>query len=656
MLAASTVLLSLLACTSKDGVLDTGVPVGDTGCTPVLWTLDLDGDGWAGDATRMQCDAPAEYSEALGDCNDDDVSVHPDAEEVCDGVDNDCDGVIDPPDQTWYTDADGDGYGDPDSAVEDCAQPVDAVSDATDCDDGRADAWPGADEVWYDGIDQDCAGGDDFDADGDGEQSDAYGGVDCQDWNATVGTFAEEVCGDYIDEDCDGVAEACSLGPLLTIDEADFVLDGEYSHNYYGLSLTIGQDLTSRGDALVVASIDHGYDDGDEVHVYSYAGGVLSRVATITATEELAALGYVIHDDGDYSGDGVPDLALNQNEAVAYGYDGPGQVFVFSAPLSGTLSVDDADLRIEGTVNNSWWGQGLSTSMDWGRGSLVVAVGGSGWDYSLDTGTVEQGGRVSVLETDSTTVSVDDDVARIECGYENCGLGDVVLAADVDGDGVDDLLTRARYLGDVGDPGMLGVLFGPFDGTVDIEDADGGLVSVRDDRVGRELESVGDIDADGVTDFLVPAVGCELYDERGGCLYLYSGAELADLAETGEAASATLAGFGEDTEVGFTISHGDINGDGALDVLSAYHESDEYADLAGRAWLWYGPLSGTQTTGDADVQIQGAEEDVFLGWDLSATGDLDGDGCDDIAASEVLWDSAEYEDAGRVGVWLGPCL
>lgn len=92
-------------------------------------------------------------------------------------------------------DGDGDGYEPPE-----------------DCDDEDRSVHPGASEVPYNGVDEDCDGGDLVDVDGDGWDADVVGGEDCADANAQIHPDAEEACGDGRDNDCDGhTDEGCSV-------------------------------------------------------------------------------------------------------------------------------------------------------------------------------------------------------------------------------------------------------------------------------------------------------------------------------------------------------------------------------------------------------------------------------------------------------------
>ncbi|MFH1463219.1 MAG: MopE-related protein [Pseudomonadota bacterium] len=90
-----------------------------------------------------------------------------------------------------WLDRDGDGYSAPDG----------------DCDDGDASVYPGAPEIPCDGVDQDCDGADLLDADGDGYDSDAFGGTDCDDSDPAVHPGAVELCLDGVDNDCDGFVD-----------------------------------------------------------------------------------------------------------------------------------------------------------------------------------------------------------------------------------------------------------------------------------------------------------------------------------------------------------------------------------------------------------------------------------------------------------------
>ncbi|MES2642576.1 MAG: MopE-related protein [Myxococcota bacterium] len=189
---------------------------------------DFDGDGFGNpDAVSVSCDAPSGYVQNGNDCDDSENDAYPGATEVCDEIDNDCNGVIDEGvTSTWYADADGDTYGDLDAPTNACDRPDGAVLDATDCDDTTSNAYPGNAEV-CDEIDNNCDGTVDegvtttYYADFD---SDTYGNSsltqeacavptgyttnddDCNDSVRTVNPAATETC-NSVDDDCDGTVD-----------------------------------------------------------------------------------------------------------------------------------------------------------------------------------------------------------------------------------------------------------------------------------------------------------------------------------------------------------------------------------------------------------------------------------------------------------------
>lgn len=128
----------------------------DIGAVEVCGALDTDGDG-TGDLCDTDDDGDGDADAT--DCAPLNPAISHNATEVCNGVDDNCNGQIDEGVTTiFYADADGDGYGNATVSTQACTVPSGYVSNSTDCDDTKASVYPGAVEVCGNGIDDNCNG------------------------------------------------------------------------------------------------------------------------------------------------------------------------------------------------------------------------------------------------------------------------------------------------------------------------------------------------------------------------------------------------------------------------------------------------------------------------------------------------------------------
>ncbi|MFZ5475758.1 MAG: putative metal-binding motif-containing protein [Myxococcota bacterium] len=143
-----------------DGLSDDADDDVDTTTFGSLYPDDDDDGFGAGAPVAEGCDAREGLTTDGTDCDDSDAAVNPDASEVCNEIDDDCDTLVDEADDSleaaWYRDGDGDGYGD--EVLNSCDAPDGYVALGGDCDETDPAIHPGADEVCLDLVDQDCDG------------------------------------------------------------------------------------------------------------------------------------------------------------------------------------------------------------------------------------------------------------------------------------------------------------------------------------------------------------------------------------------------------------------------------------------------------------------------------------------------------------------
>jgi hypothetical protein len=209
---------------------------------PVTYYVDNDGDTFGDNATAQSlCQNPGVgYVSIGGDCNDADPLINPNATEICDGIDNNCNGLTDDGlvFAMYYVDADGDGFGDEATGVESCSQPQNTITIGGDCNDANDQIYPGATEI-CDSEDNDCDGSTDeglnfityyTDADNDGYGTGNTGvslcevpgpgfstnNEDCDDTDGQINPNSTDILDNGIDENCDGVDGILGVNDILS--------------------------------------------------------------------------------------------------------------------------------------------------------------------------------------------------------------------------------------------------------------------------------------------------------------------------------------------------------------------------------------------------------------------------------------------------------
>lgn len=572
--------------------------IDENGVDAPFWYADHDGDGFGVTVyVEYACEMPAGFAAVDGDCDDFDAAVSPDAVEVCDDIDNDCDTVIDGAfaegKTDFYRDGDGDGYGDPGNILAGCDEPPGYVGNAEDCNDDEATDYPGA----------------------------------------------AELC-DEVDNDCDGrLDETCAI----EVAEAYASFTGESTLDYAGYDLSAEGDLNGDGIAdLVIGApqVDVGATNVGRVYIVNgpvTAGDyeLSDADAMITGGQRSAYLGYELRSGHDFDADGYDDLLVSAYYAdvVPSEDSNEGLAYLFSGPLSGAVDLADATTVFAGENDTDLLGQYYLDGMGDldGSGLVDVAIGAHYFD-PVDAGdgttTYQQGGALYVFfdpaagalsgaDADATVVGTS---TAEYIGYN----GD---SADMDGDGLLDLIVGASGEAEVY------VYTGSLSGTYTVDDADILLDGNSGSAVGSNL-AAGDFDGDGNMDL---AVGSKYNDgaaQDAGRVYVLSGpftvgddVDVEDEAvfETYETQSSKFFG----TQIG-SFTTGDVDGDGLDDLLVGSYQNASSAYQAGAALLYFGPLSGSRSVQGADRPFTGSGSSQSVGIGASI-GDLDGDGVNDVA-------------------------
>ncbi len=549
-------------------------------------------------------------------------------------------------------DQDGDGY-----------QAEDYGGD--DCDDLDSSTNPGAAEIWYDGFDQNCDGADDYDQDGDGWRSDAYGGSDCLDTNASVNVGQREIEGNGLDDDCSGDSNGNQLEGLLNGSDADASWRGTTAGDAAGHRVSGAGDVNGDGldDYLVAAPYNDlaGSSAGVVylVHGPGLAGGLLSSAnASLYGEAASDLLGWGLTGLGDTDGDGFDDFALGSYSAnISNTDDGAAYIVYGPVSLSGYYVDYVADGMYWGAYAGSYAGYDLSSAGDHnadGYADLIVGAPYDSWDGSYSGRAWVVQGPLTGVESLAGSPEISPEVGDYDyLGYASAGV-------DLTGDGQSDVALSApnANVGTLSYGGVVYVFDGPITGdlTAGTSTATARITAVTDGQfLGSDL-SGGDIDGDGYNDLLIGATNSQSTSgSYVGGAYVVLG-PVTTSGSVGSLAHARILGrtsygnFGESVELS-----GDYDGDGNADLLIGSSGDTGLSSYEGANWVFYGPVTGALTANaNYGARLGGNNASDAMSQGRSA-GDVDGDGYDDVIGGARGADSSAV-NAGAAYLWLGGAL
>ncbi|MDP2314095.1 MAG: MopE-related protein [Pseudomonadota bacterium] len=561
--------------------------------------------------------------------------------------------------ETWYDGVDGDCAG-----GDDYDQDGDGVQLESDCDDTDPEVYPGAEETWYDGVDGDCAGDDDFDQDADGAPLD----TDCDDTDPTAFPGAPETWYDGVDSDCDGqndfdqdhdsyeagddcddlLATTYPGAPDPWYDGVDSDCAGNDDDDQDSDGVPVATDCDDT-DATIGAPLTETWNDLDDD-----CDGIVDELAVdsvnggvLYGSSSSLALGasHTMALGGDIDGDGGDDLiALSAvpEEGAAWVVAGTDAIGA-SGPIDG---YDTAFLFADEYLPPAYI-----------SGPMTDLTGDSTDDVLLN-GVSTYYGVSFVVDGDAAAGDLDlyDDYTAYVEGDSDYDMLRWSVGGDIDGDGVSELVVSAvyesysysSYYADyyAGNVSIFGG--GGLAGGYDLNDADDQIWGADDyDYLGASL-AIADVTGDGYGDILAGAPGNDDGATNAGAVYVLLGGSLAwvnDRVDT--AAYTTVTGTIGSQAVGTDPlpTPGDLDGDGAYDLALS-------ATSSGKAWVFFDlvGLSGEVGVTDADAIWSGTANSFTTS--LAAAADLDNDGIDDLAIGASGDDTAAV-NAGAVYLFLG---
>ncbi len=627
------------------------------------------------------------------DCNDTDPTIYPGAPDAWyDGIDSDCAGNDD-------YDQDGDGY----VPTADVGLPTAGVVNSghlhgNDCDDTNPAINPRASDVWYDGIDSDCAGNDDYDQDADGHDALGMGadglGDDCDDTNPTVYPGATDTWYDGIDSNCDGAddydqdgdgvdyptdcndTDPTVTGPVAEtmngIDDDcngvidDFVVSDVATGVLYGTVASMGlgehgtmamtDDVTGDGAADLIVGTRYyvGYTYVVGGATASTANGLVTDydTATISGDSYYYQLGLLNGPFADEDGDGVTDFVIGAAyNSTTYSYYGRSMLYTGGSNISGAFTVGDTNYQARFSGDSYYDNAGQSAIGDVDGDGIGDVVVGSWRDESSDS--TSDSGSVAFFVGGSLSGDLDlgDADDRIYGSNSNDYLGYSLTMADVNGDGYDDAIAGAP--GYDGTSSSIGAVY-IFSGNSaagwgsKADSAAAGFVtgSSREMALGTDtLWHPGDLDGDGNIDLA-------LTSEDNGEVWVFMDAQTIDSTTSVTSANHILTGTAGDMG-SMVVMDSDLDNDGLDDLVVGADGDNTNGSNSGTVYVFSNPSTwgSSMTSADAVATFYGTAAEEYLGTGGTGGKDVTGDGIADLVIGAS---SDDTKASGAGAVWVVP--
>jgi len=426
---------------------------------------------------------------------------------------------------------------------------------------------------------------------------------------------------------------------------ADATLVGPVGGDYVGFDMDGGGDLDGDGlHDMVIGAPNHSGPEIDCGAAYVVFGRTtgwtspmdLSATASFVGATQFESAGFAVSLAPDVDGDGLDDLLLGSPSGHA-----AGQAYVVlgtTSPWQAFVPLSSVDASFHGESSGDGAGQtvaGLGDVNGDGFGDLAIGAGSShaGGEYLGEFYLVF--GATSGWAMDTSLAGADasfvgENTRDFLAGFSNGS--NLSGAGDVNGDGLADLLVAARH-NDEGseDAGQVYLVLGRTTGWTmgaSIATADASFFGKSTEDYAGFVRPAGDVDADGLDDFLVGAYQNDDYGDCSGHAYLFHGKTGGwAMDQSLASADASFLGTLPSEAVGTAIAGaGDIDADGLDDFLIGASGNEDAGTETGAVYLFMGggPYGDDDDTADDDTGDDDAADDDTADDDTSDD-DIDGD-------------------------------